>query len=125
MKLIAINEIHYTDAKSNKSKVAAPGEQFDVPMALAEKLLDGNMPAARRMTNAEIELDKLRTMAMQRGAEATTAADSADSVSEDDTATAGSETDGNADASAVKTEEKTARSKAKTAGAKAGSKSDY
>lgn len=66
MKLIAINEIHYT-GKDGKPAIAVPGAQFDVPQALADTLLIGAMPSARRMTDAEIELDKLRALAMTKG----------------------------------------------------------
>ena len=58
MKIVAIGEIHYE--KDGKMKVAAPGETFDVPKELAMQLVGNDMPSARRMTEQEIELDKLR-----------------------------------------------------------------
>ena len=69
MKIVAINEIHYTDKKGNAA-VANPLSVLDIPKAEAELLMKGAMPAARRMTDAEIELDKLRAAAIANGAKA-------------------------------------------------------
>lgn len=60
MKIVAINEIHYIDAKTGKSKVAQPGEVIDRPKDEADRLCAGALPAARKLTDAEIEIDKLR-----------------------------------------------------------------
>ena len=59
MKIIAINQIEFND-KSGKKVVIVPGQTFDIPADSAERLLTGLMPAARRMTSDEIELDKAR-----------------------------------------------------------------
>lgn len=58
MKIVAIGEIHYE--QGGVLKIANPGTPFDVPKEMALRLLDGDTPAARRMTEQEIELDKLR-----------------------------------------------------------------
>lgn len=70
MKIIAINEIHYTDSEG-KEKIALPGSVFDRPKADAELLLRGALPAARRLTDAEVELDKLRAQAITAGSTTT------------------------------------------------------
>lgn len=119
MKLIAINEIHYT-GKDGKPAVAVPGSQFDVPQALADTLLIGAMPSARRMTDAEIELDKLRALAMTKGKSAPEHGpddeDDEDDEDSDDAAQAGTNPE-------VKTEAKGAKPVAKTPAK--GSAKDY
>ena len=60
MKIVAINEIHYTDTKTGKPKIAQPGDVIDRPKEEANRLTAGALPAARKLTDAEIEIDKLR-----------------------------------------------------------------
>lgn len=116
MKLIAINEIHYT-GKDGKPAVAVPGSQFDVAQVLADTLLIGAMPSARRMTDAEIELDKLRALAMTKGKSAPEhGPDDEDDEDDEDAAQAGTNPE-------VKTEAKGAKPAVKTPAK--GSAKDY
>lgn len=80
MKIVAINLIQYT-GKKGEALAAQPGDVFDVPQDEAKRLLAGMMPAARRMTEDEIELDKSRAAAKAKGAAA--AADEGDEGDED------------------------------------------
>ena len=73
MKIVAINQIEFND-KSGKKVVVAPGQVFDIAAESADRLLVGLMPAARRMTSDEIELDKARA-ANKAAAEPTEPAD--------------------------------------------------
>ena len=118
MKLIAINEIHYT-GKDGKPVIAVPGAQFDVPQALADTLLIGAMPSARRMTDAEIELDKLRALAMTKGKSEPEDGDDDDDDDDDDAAQIGTKPEVKTEAKAATTAKTAAKTPAK------GSAKDY
>ena len=107
MKIVAINEIHYTDTKSGKPKIAQPGEVIDRPKDEAARLCAGALPAARKLTDAEIEIDKLRAEKI-----AASAATEDDDEEEDEGKTDAKTETKTAAKSAVKTETKAA---AKTA----------
>lgn len=117
MKIIAIGEIHYTD-KDGKQKIAKPGETLDRPTAEANLLTSGALPAARRLTDAEIELDKLRADAIRKAAEAV-AADDDDDDDDDSVTDTGTEK-----VEAAKTATKTPAKTATKTPAKSGAKAD-
>lgn len=72
MKLVAINEIHYTD-RQGKQAVAKPGEYLDLKVAEAKQLLNMKpLPPVREMTDQENELEKLRASAKTTTAAADT-----------------------------------------------------
>ena len=64
MKVYALNEIHYLDKKTGKPAIASPADMPDLPQEEAIRLCDAG--AARRLTPAEIELDKARAQARAR-----------------------------------------------------------
>lgn len=70
MKIVAIHEIHYVDEKTKTPTVAKPGALFDIPKDEADRLLVAQ--AVRRLTNDEIELDKLRAASLVAATKAET-----------------------------------------------------
>lgn len=63
MKIVALNEIHYVDPVTKKSAVAKPGDMPNFPSEIALALCSGALPAARRLTEAEIAIEKLKAQA--------------------------------------------------------------